>query len=64
MTSTAKLSWACPRCQAPNVPTYTLTMVRYTQAIPMYCARCDTAWTLTADQRTQLLTALEERAPH
>ena len=62
MTSPADPTWVCPQCHAPVVPRFTLTMVRYSQAIPMYCGRCDTAWTLTADERMQLLTHLEERA--
>ena len=62
MTSAAELTWACPQCHAHVAATYSLTMVRYSQTIPMYCGRCDTAWTLTADQRMQLLSHLEERA--
>jgi len=62
MTSSSDPTWVCPQCQAPVVPRFTLTMVRYSQTIRMYCGRCDTAWTLTDDQGTQLLTHMEERA--
>jgi hypothetical protein len=60
--SVCDASWPCPQCQVPVVPRYTVTMVRFTDTIPMYCARCDTEWTLTADQRSRLLSDLEERA--
>ena len=62
MTTGDRPSWPCPQCRARVDSIYVLTMVRFSQTIPMYCSRCDTSWTLTTEERSQLLTYLEERA--